>query len=107
MVLMYHSEDSQLQPESITIRVTRPTDTDELRRVAQRDSRPVPDGDMLVAVAEGEIRAATSLSTGESIADPFHPTEELVRMLAIRRAQMQGEATSPPRGLRRLGFASG
>jgi hypothetical protein len=104
---MYYTDETQLQPGSIVIRQTRPTDTDELRLVAQRDSQPVPDGEMLVAIVNGEIRAAISLSTGEVIADPFHPTEQLVRMLALRRSQMHGEVARPRRGLRRLRLASG
>jgi hypothetical protein len=104
---MYHRDENQMQTVPITIRPTRPTDVDELRRVAQRDSRPVPDGEKLIAVADGEIRAAISLRTGETIADPFQPTEELVRMLALQRSQMQREVSTPRRGLRRLRLASG
>jgi hypothetical protein len=107
MVLMYHRQAEQPQPWTITIRLSRPTDVDELRRVAERDSRPVPAGEMLIAIVEGEIRAAISLSGGEAIADPFHPTEELVRMLALRRSEVQAEAPRPRRRLRRLRLASG
>jgi hypothetical protein len=97
-----HTAESQIQ-----IRPTRPTDMDELRRVAQRDSRPLPDGELLVATAEGEIRAAISLSAGEVIADPFHHTEEMVRMLVLRHAEMADRGTpSGRRGLRRLRLAS-
>jgi hypothetical protein len=91
----------------VTIRLARPTDADELRRVAGRDSRPLPDGEKLIAVVEGEIRAAISLGSGDVIADPFHRTEELVRMLGIRREQMQQSLRRPRRGLRRLRLASG
>jgi hypothetical protein len=105
MVLMYNKRTEDSQAKRIEIRPTRPADMDELRRVAQRDSRPVPDGELLVATAEGEIRAAISLSAGEVIADPFHHTEEMVRMLVQRHAQMAHRG-APSRGLRRLRLAS-
>ena len=98
---MYHRA-SNAEPHPVTIRLTRPTDTAELRRVAQRDSRLVPDGEMLIAVVDGEIRAGISLSDGVVIADPVHRTEELVRMLSLRRTQMHLGTPKPLR--RRLGL---
>jgi hypothetical protein len=105
--MMYHRKHDEAEPRSITIRLTDPTDVDELRRVAQRDSRTVPEGEVLIAIDEGEIRAAISLRSGEVIADPFHRTDELVRMLAMRRAQMLRAIPRRRRGLRRLRLASG
>jgi hypothetical protein len=106
--MMYHTEPHTEEPRPITIRPTRPTDMDEVRRVAQRDTRAVPEGELLVAIAQGEIRAAISLTNGEVVADPFHPTEELVRMLRLRREQMmQRGIPGRRRGLRRLRLASG
>ncbi len=104
---MYHRKCDGAEPRSITIRLTGPTDVDELRRVAQRDSRTVPEGEVLIAIDEGEIRAAISVRSGEVIADPFHRTDELVRMLAMRRAQMLRAIPRRRRGLRRLRLASG
>jgi hypothetical protein len=106
--MMYHRDSEKSEPRPITIRPTRPTDMDEVRRVAQRDTRAVPEGDLLVAIADGEIRAAISVADGEVVADPFHHTEELVRMLAMRRQQMTRQAIrGRRRGLRRLRLASG
>ena len=104
---MYHRKRDEEEVPSVTIRLTRPTDTDEIRRVAERDSRSVPKGELLVAIAGGEIRAAMSLSGGEVIADPFHHTAELVRMLTVRRTQMLRATPGPRRLLRRLKLASG
>ena len=105
--MMYHTDRHTEDHRPITIRLTHPTDSDELRRVAQRDSRFVPEGELLVAIAEGEIRAAISLTSGEVIADPFHQTTELVRMLGLRRAEMLREIPGRRRRLRRLRLASG
>jgi hypothetical protein len=102
---MYYTDTEK--SESITIRLAGPKDAAELRRVAQRDSRPAPEGEALIAVVAGEIRAGISLRSGQAVADPFHPTEELVRMLFLRRSQMQGEAPRHGRVLRRLRLASG
>jgi hypothetical protein len=102
--MMYYTDTEK--SESITIRLAGPQDAPELRRVAQRDSRPAPEGEALIAVVAGEIRAAISLSSGQAVADPFHPTEELVRMLFLRRSQMQGAAPRHGRVLSRLRLAS-
>ena len=72
----------------ITIRSAVPADDRVLRRLAQRDTRPLPEGALLVAVVDGELRAAISLASGEVTADPFHRTQELVRLLTMRRAQL-------------------
>lgn len=103
---MYNKHTEESQAKQVEIRPTRPTDMDELRRVAQRDTRPLPEGELLVAIAEGEIRAAVSLSSDEVIADPFHHTKEMVRMLVLRRAQMLGRGTSTHRRGLRLRLAS-
>jgi hypothetical protein len=85
---------------SITIRFARLTDREALFRVAQRDSKPLPEGPLMVAEVGDEIRAATAVRTGDAIADPFHSTAELVRMLALRIAQENG-SSAPRNGLLR------
>jgi hypothetical protein len=104
--MMYHRTPKKPEPGSIVIRPARPTDEGAVRLVAQRDSRAVPEGELLIADVGGEVRAAISLTTGEAVADPFQRTEELVRVLALRRAQLHHENRRPDRGLRRLRFAS-
>jgi hypothetical protein len=73
----------------ILIRFARPEDRPGLVRLAGRDSKPVPDGDLLVAESMGEIRAALPLDGRQAVADPFHPTAELVRLLEVRRGQLK------------------
>lgn len=79
--------------DSITIRHARSEDADAIARLAQRDSADVPAGDLLVAEVGGEVRAAVSIERGETIADPFHPTSELVRLLTARSAQLRPTVT--------------
>jgi hypothetical protein len=76
--------------EAIIIRSARAADEDAVRRVAQRDSRAVPDGDLLIAVVDGEVQAAIALESGDVIADPFRRTAELVRMLALASISRRG-----------------
>jgi hypothetical protein len=77
---------------SISIRLADAADMPALQRVAERDSRLLPPGELLVAVVGGEVRAALSLRTGESVADPFHPTAALVDLLRMRARQSSGHA---------------
>ena len=88
---------------AITIRRIDLTDVDleALRRLAQRDSKKTaPDGPVLGIEVEGELLAATSLSTGETVADPFSRTDELRRMLELRAAQLRRRAPQRRRALR-------
>ena len=93
---MYHP-DSTHHNASVTIRAANVADRGALRRIAQRDSSTVPDGDLLLAEVGGEAQAAIALATGDVIADPFRPTAELVRMLSLRRAQLRGKVGRPRR----------
>ena len=84
---MYYKHETS-ESDSITIRHARREDADAIARLAQRDSADVPGGNLLVAAVGGELRAAVSIERGETIADPFHPTSELVRLLTSRAAQL-------------------
>ncbi len=78
--------------QDVTIRLARPEDSDQLRRLAQRDSAEVPQGEMLVAVVLGRMRAAVSIGDRQAIADPFHPSYELVALLYERAEQLRNGA---------------
>jgi hypothetical protein len=77
---------------SVLIRRPSAYDAAALERLAQRDSRIVPLGGLLVAEVEGELRAAVALEGGETISDPFHRTQEVVSLLELRRRQLDGAA---------------
>jgi hypothetical protein len=102
---MYYTDAEAHATGSITIRPARLADADAVRRVAQRDSRGVPDGDLLIAAVGTEVRAAISVQGGEVIADPFRRTDELVRMLALRRSQMAYELPAASGRVNRLKLA--
>ena len=44
-----------------------------------------------MAEVAGEVQAALSLDTGESVADPFRPTAALVDLLRLRARQSPGD----------------
>jgi hypothetical protein len=89
-------------PGSISIRPFVDSDAQAVRSVAERDSNTVPAGVLLVAEVDGEVRAALSLDTGESVADPFAPSQVLVDLLRTRARQLTG--AHPPRRRRRRGL---
>lgn len=68
-------------PPTVVLRRATLTDALSLSRLAHRDSRPLPMGPLAVAEVEGELVAAVSAATGESIAEPFRPTAAIVDLL--------------------------
>ncbi len=74
----------------MTIRRMDLTDADReaVARLAELDSRDALDGPVLGAEVEGSLLAAISLSTRETIADPFSRTSELRGLLELRAAQL-------------------
>ncbi len=96
---MYHT--THTQPE-ITIRPASLDDRKALFRLAQLDSAQLPEGDLLVAAIGDEIRAAMSVQSGNAIADPFHHSAELVRMLSLRVDQLRVPVPAPRGLLRRV-----
>jgi hypothetical protein len=70
----------------IVIKRSTPEDRTAMLRLAALDSGRAPRGDALLAFAGNELRAALPLDGGAPIADPFHPTAELVELLRVRAA---------------------
>jgi hypothetical protein len=68
-----------------------------LTRLADRDSGTVPNSPVLGLEVEGVLLAAVSLRDGETIADPFLPTEELRDLLGARASQLRRRARSTRR----------
>jgi hypothetical protein len=97
--------------ESITIRPAYGDDLASLARLAALDSAVrAPASPVLLAEVDGELRAALSLTDDTVIADPFFPTQHLVRLLRAHAAAVTDtRARSTRRPLRRLrtGFAAG
>jgi hypothetical protein len=66
---------------SLVLRSATAADADALDRLAALDSARPLTGQVVVASVDGDLRAALSLETGRSVADPFHPSLELVPLL--------------------------
>ncbi|HEX2085544.1 MAG TPA: hypothetical protein VHF89_07670 [Solirubrobacteraceae bacterium] len=65
----------------ITLRPAHAADAPWLERLAALDSSALPNGPLVLAEREGQIVAAVSERTLESIADPFQRTAEAVELL--------------------------
>jgi hypothetical protein len=74
--------------ERVVLRPAGSEDALGLARLAQLDSAPRPNGDMLLAEVDEELAAAVPLAGGRAIADPFRPTADLVELLRARTAHL-------------------
>lgn len=86
---------------SVLLRFAFPDDALALARLAALDSAPPLAAPVLLAEIGGQLRAALSLADGGVIADPFHPTTDLVDLLRARARQLDGPGRNSPRWLRR------
>ena len=94
-----HLGSASLRLTAVTIRPATEHDRPALERLAERDTSAVPPGALLLAERGGVVEAALSLDSGESIADPFERTAELVDLLRAH-AKAGGDTHSPrPRRL--------
>lgn len=66
---------------SLVLRPATTADAADLERLAALDSARPLTGEVVLASVDGELRAALSLETGRAVADPFHPSLELVPLL--------------------------
>jgi hypothetical protein len=79
---------------SITIRLAGEDDAPALRRLAQLDGAGLPEGELLVAESDGELRAALRIADSAYVADPFFPSRELVGLLDVRAKRMRRQQFS-------------
>jgi hypothetical protein len=80
--------------DSVTIRRVTPDDWQAIERLAQLDGSPVPRGAALLAEVEDRVLVMRSLADGTTVADPFHPTAELVGLLEARAKHLGGATQS-------------
>ena len=86
----------------IVIRRAYPDDAAALQRLGQLDATRLPDDSYLVAEVEGELKAALGLATGAVAADPFHPSDPLVRLLQMQADLLDRREQKAKRAERRL-----
>ena len=80
-----------VRSESVSIRVATRSDRAALAALAALDGVLPPIGDALVAEVGGTILAALPLGGGNSFADPFRHTTDLVALLEARAKQIERE----------------
>jgi hypothetical protein len=85
-----HADPAATPVTRVTLRYSSAADRDGLRRLAQLDSALPPAGITLVAEVDGRLRAALPLDGSRAIADPFHRGLDLVELLRVRAAQLDG-----------------
>lgn len=75
-----------------------------LREISQLDSARTVARPALMAVVDGRLLAAASLHDGRIVADPFAETEDAVKLLRLRMAELGGTPGSSRRRDRRAGL---
>ena len=78
---------------TVVIRRATAADTDQLVRIAGRDSQRPIEAPALIAEVDGVAHAALEIADGRVIADPFVPTADLVALLRLR-AQAVGRGSA-------------
>jgi hypothetical protein len=73
---------------SVTLRFASPADQGPLARLAELDSSTPPMLPVLLAEVDGQLRAALALTDGTLVADPFHPTADVIDLLRARALQL-------------------
>jgi hypothetical protein len=83
-------EQRMTNRDTIEIRILGLEDGAALRRLAQIDTASPPPAPVLGGIVDGRLVAAHSLTSGESIADPFRHTAGIRSLLAERAGQLRG-----------------
>ena len=68
---------------TLALRVAHVDEAPVVRRLAALDDARPLDGDVLLALVDGEAVAALSLDDGRVVANPFLPTADTVRLLSL------------------------
>jgi hypothetical protein len=109
-----NGSEPAVRPREVTIRIAGDEDAAALTRIAERDTRPLPDAPVLLAICDGTLMAGISLVDGAVVADPFHRTAAIVELLRCHAVNRRAPGLSIARArrvkrrpLRRLGVAGG
>jgi hypothetical protein len=77
--------------QTIALRIAQPDEVVVVTRLAALDDAPALQGQVLLAVADGEPIAALSLYDGRVVANPFICTADAVALLRLREQHLRGE----------------
>jgi hypothetical protein len=84
----------------LVLRPATTADTADLHRLAALDSAEPLEGDVMLAYAGGDVRAALAVESGRSVADPFYPSAELVELLRSAAGERPRRLLARRRGAR-------
>jgi hypothetical protein len=87
---------------TLALRTARADEGELVRRIADLDDAPPLEGDVLLALIDGEPVAALSLRDARLVADPFVPTAEAVALLRLRASHLSSRGRARRRWLRVL-----
>jgi ketosteroid isomerase-like protein len=73
--------------DPITIRFSTDADRERILELAELDERAAPQGDVLLAEADGRLVAAVGVADGVAVADPFVLTSDVLDVLRLRAEQ--------------------
>ena len=76
----------------IVIRRASVDDSGALLRLVQLADRPAPREPVLLAESDGQLVAAVSTATGETVSDPFVATADVIDLLRLRARQLDSAA---------------
>lgn len=76
----------------IVIRRADADDAGALLRLVQLADRAAPREPVLLAESDGQLVAAVSTTTGDSVSDPFVATADVVALLELRARQLDSAA---------------
>jgi len=80
------------QTQTIALRIVASDEGEVVTRLAALDDARALDGQVLLAVADGEPIAALSLDDGRVVANPFVRTADAVALLRLREQHLRGAA---------------
>ena len=79
---------AQAHTGPLVVRLATTADRTSLQGLAELDSAPPPAGATLIAELRGRPVAALSIADGDTVADPFTPTSDIVELLQLRATQL-------------------
>jgi hypothetical protein len=74
------------------LRLAHPDEAALVIQLAELDDAPALEGQTLLALRDGQVVAALSLSDGRIVATPFVPTSQASALLHLRAEQLVGPA---------------
>ena len=86
----------------IRLRLAATSDEAALQELAELSGQVRVQGRWIVAEVDGQLWAAVSLISGQSLVDPFRPTAELCALLSLRAKQLDHDEREPQDSARLL-----